>query len=127
MYTTDTSIIAALMATLAAYSMVIMVIGILSIIAMWKIFTKAGIEGWKSIIPIYNYYCLFKIASGNGWLFLLVLIPGVGALIAAILLALKLAKAFGKDTGFAVGLIFLPFIFQLILGFGSAEYVGPAE
>ena len=37
------------------------VVGILSIIAMWKIFTKAGEKGWKCIIPIYNLYILYKI------------------------------------------------------------------
>ena len=38
-----------------------------------------------------------------------------------------LAKAFGKGIGFAIGLILLPFIFQLLLGFGSAEYEGAAS
>jgi len=125
--TADLGVFAALMAMMAAYSFVIMILVIVSIIAMWKIFTKAGIEGWKSIIPIYSYYCLFKIASGNGWLFLIALIPVIGPFIALVLLGLKLAKAFGKDTGFAIGLILLPSIFQLLLGFGSAEYVGPAN
>ena len=35
----------------------------------------------------------------------------------------ELSKAFGKDTGFTVGLILLPFIFYPILGYGSAEYL----
>ena len=39
----------------------------------------------------------------------------------------KLAKVFGKSGLFAVGLIFLSVIFQLILAFGSAEYVKPVE
>ena len=34
----------------------------------------------------------------------------------------NLAKAFGKDGGFAVGLILLNTIFIMILAFGSAEY-----
>jgi hypothetical protein len=33
-----------------------------------------------------------------------------------------LAKNFGRGAGTVIGLIFLPFIFILILGFGSAEY-----
>jgi hypothetical protein len=37
-----------------------------------------------------------------------------------------LAKSFGKSGGYAVGLIFLSFIFIPMLGFGSAKYVGPA-
>ena len=38
---------------------------------------------------------------------------------------IKLAHTFGKGGGFAAGLILLPPIFALILGFGSAEYEGP--
>lgn len=37
---------------------------------------------------------------------------------------MKLAKAFGKGGGFALGLIFFSPIFYAILGFGSAEYLG---
>ena len=35
-----------------------------------------------------------------------------------------LAKAFNKSTGFAVGLFFLPIIFEMILGFDKSEYQG---
>ena len=33
-----------------------------------------------------------------------------------------ISKSFGHGTGFTVGLVLLPFIFQLVLGFGSSEY-----
>jgi hypothetical protein len=36
-----------------------------------------------------------------------------------------LDKSFGKDLGFTLGLIFLPFIFYPILGYGAASYEGP--
>lgn len=104
---------------------------IIEIIAMWKIFTKAGEKGWKAIIPIYSTVILFKISGISPWLLLLLLlgfIPIVGWLIAfglSIYLANSLSKSFGKDIGYTIGLIFLPFIFHLILGFGKAEYVGP--
>ncbi len=42
--------------------MVSFVLMLLQIIAGWLIFKKAGIAGWKSIIPIYNDYNMFKIA-----------------------------------------------------------------
>ena len=104
---------------------------ILEVIAMWKIFAKAGEKGWKAIIPIYNTVILFKISGISPWLLLLILlgfIPVVGWLITfglSIYLANSLSKSFGKDIGYTIGLIFLPFIFHLILGFGKAEYVGP--
>ena len=102
-------------------SVVVLVVGIA---AAWKIFTKAGKPGWHAIIPFLNMYDLFEICWGKGILFLLMLIPGVN-LVISIILSVKEAKSFGKGTGFAIGLIFLPFIFLLILAFGSAQYIGP--
>ena len=100
------------------------VIYVLLVVANWKIFTKAGEKGWKSLIPLYSAYIFVKIVDGKGWKFLLLLIPIVNV-VYYILLDIKTAKAFGKGTGFALGLIFLPNIFTLILGFGSDEYIGP--
>ena len=42
-----------------------MIITIITIIALWKIFTKAGEAGWKSLIPIYNVYTRFQIANNK--------------------------------------------------------------
>ena len=36
---------------------------VLCLISRWKVFDKAGIAGWKSLIPIYSDYCTFKIAD----------------------------------------------------------------
>jgi hypothetical protein len=91
----------------------------------WMIFTKAGEEGWKAIIPIYNVIVLLKIVGRDWWWVILMLIPIVN-LIIWVIISLDLAKSFGRGTGFAIGLIFLPFIFALILGFGGDRYQGPA-
>jgi len=100
------------------------IVCVIGIIAMWKIFAKAGKPGWASIIPIYNLYVLYEISWGKGILFLLNLIVFIAPIL-AIITMVKLGKAFGKGGGFIAGLIFLPFIFLLILAFGSAQYVGP--
>lgn len=99
---------------------------ILAIIAEWKLFKKAGEPGWAAIIPFYNVYVLTKITWGNGWLFLLTFLP-IGNIVFLILTYIKLARVFGKGAGFAVGLIFLPYIFLLILAFGSSFYRGPDQ
>ncbi len=101
-----------------------LIAAIIAIVAMWKIFTKAGEAGWKSIIPFLNLYTLVKIADGKGIKFLLFLIPIVNVIF-GFMLYIRLAKAFGKSTGFGIGLIFLNFIFILILAFGDAQYIGP--
>ena len=127
---------------------VVLIFYVLLIIAMWKIFTKAGEKGWKSIIPIYNVYIYFKIAGVKNYFWILfcaiiieyIVIAAAGqnsavagivtiiyvilALVLDILHSVKLSKAFGHGGGYAVGLILLPNIFTLILGFGKDEYVG---
>lgn len=115
--------IATLMAALSTYFIVILILSVVMIVAMWKIYAKAGEPGWASIVPFYCNYVLFKIAMGNGWLFLLLFVPVVN-IVFGIMVYFKLAKAFGKGVGFGFGLLFLTPIFILILAFGSAEYIG---
>ncbi|WOC39425.1 DUF5684 domain-containing protein [Polaribacter sp. HL-MS24] len=59
------------------------------------------------------------------WWLLLLCIPGVN-FVFLIWMTNLLSKSFGKEEGFTIGLIVLPIIFYPILGFGSAEYKGPA-
>ena len=103
------------------YSLIAFIVWLLTIIAHWKIFTKAGKPGWASIVPLYNLYILFQIAGYNGWLFLLLLIPFVNVVM-MVLVCIRLAKDFGKGYGFALGLLFLNTVFTLILGLGSSKY-----
>ncbi|MBX3376970.1 MAG: hypothetical protein KF678_08205 [Phycisphaeraceae bacterium] len=98
---------------------------VLVIAGMWKTFVKAGQPGWGCIVPIYNLYLLCKIAGRPWWWLILMFIPIV-SLVIAIILSIDIAKSFGKGIGFALGLIFLAPIFYCILGFGSAQYQGPA-
>lgn len=110
-----------------------LVIVVLQIVANWKLFTKAGEKGWKALIPFYNTAILYKISGMSPWLALLYigyLIPVINVIVAVVFTILRLyqpinlAKGFKKSTGFTVGLIMLPFIFNLILGLGSSEYYG---
>lgn len=121
---------AAIGTMLATIIIISLIVYVISVIAMWKLFTKANKPGWASIIPIYNVVVLFQIAGLNPLLLLLALIPVVNAfamIILMIMCNINLAKAFGKSTGFAVGLIFLNSIFMLILGLGNSQYVGLPE
>src|SRR5881396_3548616 len=102
-----------------------LLIALLLIVAMWKVFTKAGQPGWASIIPIYNLYIWCKIVGRPGWWIILLLIPFVN-IIVGIVLCIDMAKSFGKGAGFGIGLALLGIIFWPILGFGSAQYQGPA-
>ncbi len=128
----------------------VLVFLVLEIIADWKIFQKAGEPGWKSIIPVYNEYTAYRIvwrveffwisfalnllagilqswyedstaSTADG---ILIMIPSMLAAILGIVYSVKTARAFGKGTGFILGLIFLNPVFRIILGFGSAQYLG---
>ena len=102
-----------------------LLIALLLIVATWKVFTKAGQPGWASLIPIYNLYIWCKIVGRPGWWIILLLIPLVN-IIVGIILSIDIAKSFGKGAGFGIGLALLGIIFWPILGFGSAQYQGPA-
>lgn len=104
---------------------VYVIVAVFEIAGMWQVFAKAGQPGWAAIIPIYNIYILLKVAGRPGWWLILFLIPFVN-FITLLIVALDVAKAFGKSTGFAIGLWLLSFIFIPILGFGSATYRGAA-
>ena len=109
---------------------VAIVIGVLEIIALWKMFEKAGADGWKSIIPIYNVVVFFKIVGLSPLLLLLLFIPIVnifGVIYVVIKLCGAVARAYGQDTSFAVLLFFLAPVGYLMLGFGSAQYVGRVQ
>jgi hypothetical protein len=104
-----------------------LIVWVVAIIAMWKVFTKAGQPGWAAIVPIYNYYILLKIVGRPGWWLLLFFIPFVN-LIVGIIVLLELGRAFGKSTAFSVvALILFSIIGMLILGFGKDEYKGVPE
>ena len=106
------------------------VLAIVTIVAMWRLFQKAGRPGWAAIIPIYNSWVLFEVSGKPGWWALVSIvanfIPFVGWIVTVvlyILAALELAKRFGKSISFAVlGLIIFSFVGFWILGFGKDQY-----
>jgi len=98
-----------------------MIIALITIVGMWKVFTKAGQPGWAAIIPIYNVYVLVaEIAERDMvWVLLSIFIP-----FAIIVPMIDVAEAFGKGTGYGIGLFLLGFIFFPLLGFSDARYRG---
>ena len=111
---------------LVVYMVIVLAVAVISLVGMWKIFVKAGKPGWGAIIPFYNMYCLFEMSFGTGWLFLLCLVPCVNVVI-TIIMWIKLAQAFGKGAAYGIGILFLPVVSLPMLGFGDAQYIGPAN
>ena len=109
------------------YMIIMLAVAVFSIVAMWKVFKKAGKEGWAALIPIYNLVVLFQISGIDPKKLLWFLLPFIGQIIVFVYLIMayiKLAKAFGKSSGFAAGLIFLNVIFMGILAFDDSVYSG---
>ena len=143
------TVFTAILAGLAAYFAISIIIYILLVIANWKIFTKAGEAGWKSIIPFLNAYVIFKISwnvkmfwimmgtlvggsvlasiagEDGGVLAIIAAILSIASIVIGVIDIYKLSKSFGHGIGFTIGLILFSPIFTLILGFGSSQYIGP--
>lgn len=114
---------------------------ILGAVCLWKLFSKAGYAGWKSLILVYNSYVFVCIFAGekNWWyMFLpyicsvLAAVPVVGWLIGAFgsvlafLFNYYFHKCYGASTGFAVFGFFFPAISYIIMAFGGKYvYEGP--
>ena len=96
----------------------------LMIASLWKVFTKAGQPGWASIIPIYNIIVILQIVGKPWWWIIGMIIPLVNFVV-FIMLAVELAKVFGKGIGYVIGLILLPFVFYPVLASGDATYRRP--
>ncbi len=134
---------------LAAASIVSVLVSIVSyvliVIGWWKIFTKAGEAGWKSLIPFYNGYTISKICweTKYFWFTLLAAVAGgifagiggviggllsgicsIATLVLYVMMNYRLSRSFGHGGGYTLGLIFIQWLFVLILGFGSSEYQG---
>lgn len=114
------------------------VVLIITVIGLYKVFKKAGEEGWKAIVPIYNLYTLTEIVGISPYWLIIILastiISGVIQPLAplcfvvnlyfAVILCGSVTKSFGKSEAFGFGLFFAAPIFYLILGFDSSQYLG---
>jgi hypothetical protein len=121
------ALLGGLLAVGGTMMLVMLVVAVLAIIGIWKVFVKAGQPGWAILVPLYNVYILLKIAGRPGWWLLLMIIPLVNIVIAA-LVAIDIAKAFGQSAAFGILLLFLlSGIGYVILGYGNYKYVGPVK
>lgn len=98
-----------------------LIVSVFMLIVMWKFFKKLGEPGWKCIIPIYNIIVMMQKVGMNPIWILGYCVPILNVII-SIATMIRISQAFGKDTGFVIGLILLSPIFMAILAFGSATY-----
>ena len=117
---------AAVMGVMAIMYLLALIVGIIVIVSMWKIFTKAGKPGWAAIVPVYREIVQLEIAGRPTWWVLLMMFVPIFLVWVAIVAAIDFAKSYGKSTGFGVLVALLPFIGLPMLAFGKdTHYVGP--
>ena len=105
----------------AIISIIYFAVIILMIASQWKVYQKAGQPGWACLVPFYNIIILLQIIEKPIWWLLMMFIPFVNIYF-AVVISIELAKKFNKETGFGIGLVFLPFVFYPMLAFGDATY-----
>ena len=105
------------------YGVGVLVFAAVMLAAGWKLLTKAGRPGWASLVLIYNTLNMIWLAGKPWWWILLMFIPLVNIVVTFMLYG-AVSKAFGRGTGTALLLFFLPIIGFPILAFGDAKYQG---
>ena len=94
-------------------------------IGMYGMFLKAGIPGWKALVPFYNTWCIVEKLKLKKWWFFFQLVPIAGQFI-TIWILIKFVEHFGRfGIGHHAMTVFLPFIYFPYLGFSKEErYAG---
>ncbi len=116
----------ALLIVLVIYGIVFLIalaFGIVTLIAHWKLFEKAGEPGWKAIIPYYNTFKLAQIATGSnlvGWLLI-----GLSAGYLVLSVGMQIAMAFldSDNTSFMIFMLFF-YLATMVMSLGVAGLSG---
>lgn len=133
-----------LIAFLGIFILVLVALLVVMLVSNWRLYQKAGVEGWKSLIPFYSTYVTNQIAfnnTKNQLGIIMIALSVVGNLLpesglTSILSLVSLAgtsyiyynfmKRFGS-TGFAIASLFAPFICMPIAAFSSSFVYTPYE
>ena len=138
MYDIDTynAILGGSILAIVIVSLIVLAIYVLYVIGLWKLFKKAGKNGWEAIIPFYNTYVLVEISGLNWWYFLIAIsgtivstlkIDGLNTVCNLASLAVRffifynIAKKMHQESpyGFAVAGALVAPILTMVLGFSD--------
>lgn len=140
MYSNNWEILNGALAILGVFAIIIVMLFIawlvVFLIGKYKLFQKAGKNGWEAIIPFYSTWVLVEISGLAWWWFFIViassivsilgndnsglkLIAGLTSLVGSFCCYYNLSKKFHKDTGFAVLTTIFSGIMIPVMGFSS--------
>lgn len=87
----------------------------------WKNFEEAGYAGWKTAIPMYNYYIWLRIIDKPLWWYVFLLIPFINIFM-VFLMIVELVKCYRKfDLGNQALAVLFSFVYLPYLGFSKRE------
>ena len=93
-------------------------------VALMTFFRKVGVEPWIAWVPLYSTWKWLEVGGQTGAFALFSLIP-YGSIVTSVFLYIGMYRtgiAFGRDTGFFVLGLFLPFVWAFMLGQKDANY-----
>lgn len=94
---------------------------IIMYVCMWKMYEKAAIPGWYSLIPFANIYMIYKMAKLPGWLYIAYfIIPGTQLLL--IYAYYRMAKNFNVSTFWSIAGLFILGLTPCMIAYGTYEY-----
>jgi signal peptidase I len=97
---------------------------ILMLPGYWKLFRKAGWQGWEALVPFYSTYVMLKISGRPAWWLIWLFIPILN-LVAGLGIYIDFIKSYGKFTvRKQLAASFFPFIYLPKWGFDDTRYLG---
>ncbi len=99
-----------------------------SAIGFWNLFEKAGIEGWKCLVPFYGQFVAAQLVGKSKWWIIYLFIPFIN-IFALYVLVFDFIKCFGKDKLIHQGaVVFFGFVFLPLIGLDkNVKYLGTLD
>lgn len=100
-------------------NIIFLVLVVISFAGLYKIFEKAGLPGWKGLIPVYNFWELGKLINRPKWWSLIMIVPGVNLIMYGVY-GFHVARAFKKRMNNDLVLASLmPYLYFAYVGFNK--------
>ena len=102
-------------------TLLLLVIILFPMLNYW-IFSDAGEDGYKALIPFYNYYIWLKVIGKPWWWLILMLVPFINFFMIMLMLV-QTAISYGKyKLGEQALSVLVPFVYIPYLGISEKEH-----